>query len=311
MDYSQLPQFLANGVVQGCVFGLLAVGFALVISVTQRFHVAFMSTFAAGAYGTIAARQWLHLQIVPAVLLGCLAAAALGVLLETCIYAPVARRAMSRVGDPLVPVLVVSLGFVTAFQGLLALVSHTAFLSIDLIEPRPVRFGSVALSSLDVATAAVSIVAVLLITAGLRWTRFGRTVRGVRANHEMATVVGVNVAFIYRCVFAIGSLGAGILGICAASKSGATPQMGFNEVFDAFVVAFVAGTARSPIRIGITGVIVGEIVSLASFRFGAAWSSLVLFGILIVYLSFEPLRSQWSWRPRARAPLRAREVEAT
>ena len=63
--------------------------------------------------------------------------------------------------------------------------------------------------------------------------------------------------------FAVASALAAVLGIFSAGQSGATPDMGFDEVFIAFVVAFVAGTSRSPVVIAAAGLVIAEIQSIA------------------------------------------------
>ena len=75
-------QFVANGIVAGSTYGLLAASFALIISVTQRFHIAYVATFAVGAYGAVWGRTTLGLPIGLAIVIGILAAALLGVIIE-------------------------------------------------------------------------------------------------------------------------------------------------------------------------------------------------------------------------------------
>jgi len=47
---ANLLQYLATGIINGSLYALVAIGFALIINVTGRFHIAFSVTFAASAF---------------------------------------------------------------------------------------------------------------------------------------------------------------------------------------------------------------------------------------------------------------------
>ena len=64
------------------------------------------------------------------------------------------------------------------------------------------------------------------------------------------------------------------------------PAMGFNPVIYAFVVAFLAGTARSPIRVFVTGIIVALIEQYSSIWLSARWTQTAVFVVLVLYLTF-------------------------
>jgi branched-subunit amino acid ABC-type transport system permease component len=292
-------QFVANGVVAGSTFGLLAASFALIVSVTRRFHIAYIATFAVGAYGAVWAQSGLHLSIGLCVVVGMAAGALLGVLIEGGIYSQVALRASRRGADPLVPILVVALGATTVVQVTIGMIAGSGFRPLSLIQIQPLRIGGVYLTNFDLVTTGVCWVLVGTLAAWLRYTQHGRTIRGVRANPAMARAVGINVASVHRWVFVVASALAAVLGMLSAGQSGATPGMGFNEVFDAFVVAFVAGTERGPIVIAIAGLVIAEIQSVSAVWIGTQWEPLVVFGVLILYLSVKP------WGPVWNRPLRA------
>ena len=63
------------------------------------------------------------------------------------------------------------------------------------------------------------------------------------------------------------------------------PDMGYNPVIFAFVVAFLAGTASSPIRVFFVGIGVALIEQYASIWLSVRWTQTAVFVVLVIYLS--------------------------
>jgi branched-chain amino acid transport system permease protein len=105
----------------------------------------------------------------------------------------------------------------------------------------------------------------------------------------MAAVVGVNVRRIFLVVFAVGSLIGGVAAVFAGMRFAVRPSMGDTSVFYAFVVAFLAGPSRGPWLVGLVGLLIGLIESLSTLWVTQSQSSLVVFGLLLVWLTWRVL----------------------
>ena len=70
-----LVQLLANGIVNGVLFALLACGFGLVYRSIRVFHIAFGGLFLIASYAFYGAAIWLHLPLWVAMLTGILVGA--------------------------------------------------------------------------------------------------------------------------------------------------------------------------------------------------------------------------------------------
>jgi len=115
---SEVLQALVNGVINGCAYGLLAVGFALILSVTGRFHFAYAFTYALAAFLAAVLERVYGLPLLPAAAAGLAAAAVVGVACDTVVYRPLAERAGS---GAMLAVFVASLGIVIAGENALSL----------------------------------------------------------------------------------------------------------------------------------------------------------------------------------------------
>jgi branched-chain amino acid transport system permease protein len=106
----------------------------------------------------------------------------------------------------------------------------------------------------------------------------------------MSLVVGINPQMVYLTVFALGSFLGGLAAVFDATGTAAVPDMGFNPLFYAFVVAFLAGLGSSPLRVGLVGLSLGLVESWAALFMASQRTSLVVFGILFVYVALRPVQ---------------------
>jgi branched-chain amino acid transport system permease protein len=105
----------------------------------------------------------------------------------------------------------------------------------------------------------------------------------------MAAVIGVDVRKIFLLVFAVASLVGGLAAVFAGMRFAVRPSMGDTSVFYAFVVAFVAGADRAPRLVGLVGLLIGLVESLSTLWVTQSQSSLAVFGLLLVWLTYRVL----------------------
>lgn len=278
----EVAQSVVTGIVNGSAYGLLGAAFALILGVTGRFHFAFSLTFTLTAYVAAVLVGDSGLPLIPALLIGLLAAAALSVLIEQFVYRPLADRAS---GDALLPVFVASLGIVIAGTNAIRLIWGPNTRNLE-------GFPQHAYSVLDVDITLLSLTSVVvaaLLIGALAWmlarTTLGGQIRAVRGNPDMAMAVGIHVRRIFLIVFVIGTLMAGVSAGFDGMKYAVDPEMGSEPVFYAFVVAFLAGVDRSPIVIGLVGVLIGVLESLSTLWLSTNLSAITVFGLLFLFLA--------------------------
>jgi branched-subunit amino acid ABC-type transport system permease component len=284
---SEVLQALVNGVVNGCAYGLLAVGFALILSVTGRFHFAYALTYALAAFLAAVLERVYGVSLLPAAVVGLAAAAVAGVACDTVVYRPLSDRAGS--GAMLV-VFVASLGIVIAGENALALAWGPGPRNLTGIGAHSLSVADATFTTLDV----VSVVVSVALSAGL-WlllsrSGFGRQIKAVRANAQMSTAIGIDVRRVHAAVFAIGSLVGGVAALLYGLKYAASPDMGENAVFYALIVTFLAVSSSSPLRLLAVGVGVGLVERVASLWLSPQLSTGVVFVLLLAFLSHRSLR---------------------
>ena len=121
---------------------------------------------------------------------------------------------------------------------------------------------------------AVVIVATVVISAVMRWTRFGRQVYAVGSNPEAAAILGIPARGVVFAAFALCGLLAGVAGVMWVVEFGTINGTSANGVVLAIVAAVVVGGVNI---FGGSGSVVGAVIGAMFLGFVA--NALILVGL--------------------------------
>jgi branched-chain amino acid transport system permease protein len=297
VSWEAFAQLTANGIFRGAAYGLLGAGFALILGVTGRFHFAYSLTYTLAAYLSFTFWDRVGLPFWPASILGILVAATSGPLIERFIYRPLAERAGATA---LLAVFVASLGIGIAGENLIRLLWGSSSQAFFGPTQEVWSVWRVTFLNFDVYQALTSFLLVAALAAVLKLTSLGRRIKATRVNPELATVIGIDAKNVYLICFAIGSVFAGVAAFWYGVQFTVDPSIGQRPVIFAFVVAFLAGTASSPLRVFAAGIAVGLIEKWSSMFISVRWTETVVFILLLGYLVAKSLEGR-RLLPRLRA----------
>lgn len=243
MSASGLLAQLLNGLASASSLFLVSVGLSLIFGVTRTINFAHGSFYMLGAFIAYSSVDRLspHIGFWPALLLAPLACGALGALTETLLL----RRIYKA------PEL-----FQLLATFALVLVIKDAALWLwgpeELFGPRATGLeGSVEILGRQFPTYDLFLIAVgpcvlLGLTLLLTRTRFGTLVRAATQDREMVGALGVNQAWLFTAVFALGTLLAGLGGTLQLPREPASLEMDMLTIGAAFVVVVVGGMGSIP-----------------------------------------------------------------
>ena len=243
MSASGLLAQLLNGLASASSLFLVSVGLSLIFGVTRTINFAHGSFYMLGAFIAYSSVDLLspHIGFWPALLLAPLACGALGALTETLLL----RRIYKA------PEL-----FQLLATFALVLVIKDAALWLwgpeELFGPRATGLeGSVEILGRQFPTYDLFLIAVgpcvlLGLTLLLTKTRFGTLVRAATQDREMVGALGVNQAWLFTAVFALGTLLAGLGGALQLPREPASLEMDMLTIGAAFVVVVVGGMGSIP-----------------------------------------------------------------
>ncbi len=243
MSASGLLAQLLNGLASASSLFLVSVGLSLIFGVTRTINFAHGSFYMLGAFIAYSSVDVLspHIGFWPALVLAPLACALLGALTEMLLL----RRIYPA------PEL-----FQLLATFALVLVIKDASLWLwgpeELFGPRAQGMeGSVEILGRQFPTYDLFLIAVgpcvlLGLTLLLNKTRFGMLVRAATQDREMVGALGVNQAWLFTAVFALGTLLAGLAGALQLAREPASLEMDMTTIGAAFVIVVVGGMGSIP-----------------------------------------------------------------
>lgn len=243
MSASGLLAQLLNGLASASSLFLVSVGLSLIFGVTRTINFAHGSFYMLGAFIAYSSVDQLspHLGFWPALLLAPLACGVLGAITEMALL----RRIYKS------PEL---FQLLATFALVLVIKDATLWLwgPEELFGPRAAGLeGSIEIlgrqfPSYDLFLIAVGPCVLLGLTLLLTRTRFGTLVRAATQDREMVGALGVNQAWLFTAVFALGTLLAGLGGTLQLPREPASLEADMLTIGAAFVVVVVGGMGSIP-----------------------------------------------------------------
>jgi branched-chain amino acid transport system permease protein len=295
MGFSGLVVQLLNGLVEASSLFMLAAGLSLIFGVTRIVNFAHGSLYMLGlyvaytlvrAFGGTPLGFWVALMAA-SLLVGVLGAAVEIVLLRRIYRAPELFQ------------LLATFALVLVFNDMALWLWGPE----DLLGPlAPGLSGSIRILGRYFPSYDLLLVFVGPAVLGLLWmlltrTRWGTYVRAATQDREMLGALGVNQAWLFTSVFALGALLAGLGGALQIPRIPADLTLDLSSIGDAFVVVVVGGMGSIP-GAYVAALIIAELkalcvalgtVSLAGFTFALPKLTLVLeFVFMAVVLVFRP-----------------------
>jgi branched-chain amino acid transport system permease protein len=286
-------QQIINGLTIGSVYALIALGYTMVYGVLEMINFAHGDVYMVGSFlgllvlalmGPSASLVGGSVALVLALtLLGAMAGCALlGVGIERLAYRPV--RGTSRLA-PLIAALGVSL-FLQNAAMLIVGTRPKAF--PPLIEKHLYHVAGAVFTNLQVLILAASLGLMLLLDQFVRRTRWGRAMRAVAQDAEVASFMGVEVNTVVILTFLIGSVLAGGAGIMVGLYYGIVDFfMGYIAGLKAFTAAVLGGIGNLRGAM-LGGLLLGLAESFGAGFIGAQWRDVIAFAVLITVLVFRP-----------------------
>lgn len=247
---------VANGVLVGSMYALIALGFVLIYKATDAINFAqgefvmFAGFLAAAAIGLAGLPWW---GGVIAAVIGMIA---LGFGLERVVLRPL-------LGRPIIAVIMATIGLAAVLRGAATLAFGAGIQTIPLpIETTPIKIGPLLLPPLELVGAGVS----LLFLAGFAWfflkSRIGVAMRAVADNQQVALAMGINVRRYFALAWALGGVVSALGGVLWGAMLAVDNQLALVGL-KVFPVVILGGL-DSIVGAVVGGLIVGVVENLAA-----------------------------------------------
>ena len=289
-----LAELLTGGLAIGCVYSLVALGFAMIIRATGIIHFAQGELLMLGSMSGLST-LWLlpKLPAVAVLVCGMVASGVLAVAMEFLVYRPLRLRRVA-----LMNVITATVGMsILCINASRILWGSEPLRYPELFSTSAYRFAGVPISPQLVWIMVFGVVLMGLLQAFLKYTRTGLVMQAVAQDAEVAQLMGANLTRMMLYTFAIAGMMAGAAGVMFGSLFFSFFEMGFLLVIKGFVAATLGGLG-SLAGAMLGGILFGLIETFSAVYVSSAYKDAIGMVLLIAILLFLPSGLVGLWKAR-------------
>ena len=278
----QFLQLVISGIAQGCIYGLIALGFVLIYKATETVSFAQGEMMMLGAFAGLALMTALGFAFwitIPAVML---AMAVFGVLLERVVIRPI-------LGQPAFSIVMLTIGIGYVARGLITMIPGIGTETHTLPVPykdQISNWNGLIINWEQMAIIAATAVLCALLFVMFRYSKMGIAMQAASQNQLAAYYMGIPVKRLNGLVWGLSAAVAAIAGLLLAPITFVQANMGFIGL-KAFPAAVVGGFGSLPGAI-VGGIIIGLVESLSGFYLPEGVKDIAAYVVVLVMLMVKP-----------------------
>lgn len=278
----QILQLLISGIAQGCIYGLIALGFVLIYKATETVSFAQGELMMLGAFGGLAGMTLLGFPYWLSVICAIAGMAVFGVLLERVVIRPI-------LGQPAFSIVMLTIGIGYVARGLITMIPNIGTETHTLPVPYKDQIWKVGGLVLNVeqmvVIAATGVLCAVLFTV-FKYSKIGVAMQASSQNQLAAYYMGIPVKRINGLVWGLAAAVAAIAGLLLAPITFVHANMGFIGL-KAFPAAVVGGFGSLPGAI-VGGLIIGIVESFSGFYLPDGFKDIAAYVVVLVMLMVKP-----------------------
>lgn len=290
-------QQIVNGLVQGSIYALVALGYTMVYGIMGLINFAHGEVVMIGTLVAITVTGLLAAAGMPVGIAGLcglvvsiLSCMAIGWSLERVAYRPLR-------GSPRLTPLITAIGMSIVLQNLAMILWGRNYMTFPPLLPKVnFEFAGAHFTLVQVVIVLLSAAMMTGLVLLVYRTKLGMAMRATAQNPAVASLMGVNINRVISAAFVIGSALAAVAGVMVGSYyEVAHYQMGFILGLKAFTAAVLGGIGNL-VGAMVGGVLLGIIEALGAGYIGdltggflgSHYQDIFAFAVLIVVLMFKP-----------------------
>jgi branched-chain amino acid transport system permease protein len=280
-----VAQNLVYGILLGALYGLAAVGIAMVFGVTKFLNVAHGELLMFGGYGCYWLFKLLGLDPFLSLPLTILFLLLIGVVLYQLLFV---RMVKLPEEEKIKTTMLIGFGLTLIFQntalllwtaddrGITTAYSGASFILLG------VRFPYVRIAGL-----VISLVCLFALQQFLRRSYTGKAIRATVEDWEAASLAGIDVRKVYLISFLLGTALAGVAGALVSVSFSVEPSMGMHWTLKSLIVMVLGGVGNF-MGTFVGGILLGATESLTAFFISSNYRQVVGLILFLLILIFRP-----------------------
>jgi len=280
-----LVQNLVFGVLLGALYGLAAVGIAMVFGVTKILNVAHGELMMLGGYATF----WLFFLYDLDPFISLIFSVIFLVLIGFVLYRVLFARTIKLPEEEKIKnTMLIGFGLTLILQNI-ALLLWTA----DDRGITTAYFGAafsilgVRFPYVRVAGLLIALICILALQLFLRRTYLGKAIRATVEDWEAASLVGIDIQRVYMISFLIGAALAGVAGTLVLMSFSVDPAMGMHWTLKSLIVMVLGGVGNF-VGTFVAGILLGVTESATAFYISGNYRQVVGLVLFLLVLIFRP-----------------------
>ncbi|MGQ3672188.1 branched-chain amino acid ABC transporter permease [Xanthobacter sp. TB0136] len=267
------------GLSLGAQYALLALGFTLIFGILGVVNFAHGGFYLLGGYAAYCGVSMLGLPYPVAVILATLVTAALGYIFELLLLERVVEDHLATLILTLGLYLVMGTGVVLAFGPDAPLFQFPV--------QGVLRFGGIYLPLANLIVFVICFIALGLTWALIYRTNFGRSMRALSEDRDVAVALGIRARLMFPLAFALATGLAGMTGALVTPILSLTPHVGDPVLAASFLVVILGGLGSLG-GATIAAFLVGLVEAYAAVYLGGSKGALLLFILVLIVLLVKP-----------------------
>lgn len=278
----QFVQLVISGIAQGCIYGLIALGFVLIYKATETVSFAQGELMMLGAFGGLAGMTMAGFPYWLAIVSAVLAMGVFGLALERLVIRPI-------LGQPAFSVVMLTIGIGYVARGIITMIPDIGTETHAL--PVPYKdmvwnVGPLVLNVEQMVVIGATAVLCALLFALFRYSKLGIAMQAASQNQLAAYYMGIPVARLNGLVWGLAAAMASVAGLLLAPITFVHANMGFIGL-KAFPAAVVGGFGSLPGAI-VGGLVIGVVESLSGFYLPDGFKDTAAYIVVLIMLMVRP-----------------------
>ena len=278
----QFLQLVISGIAQGCIYGLIALGFVLIYKATETVSFAQGELMMLGAFLGLALMTMLGLPFWLSVLASVAAMGLFGVLAERAVIRPI-------LGQPAFSIVMLTFGIGYLARGLITMIPAIGTETHTL--PVPYKDQVIKLGELVLNVELLVIIGVTVLLCGalfalFRYSKIGIAMQASSQNQLAAYYMGIPVQRLNGLVWGLAAAVAAVAGLLLAPITFVHANMGFIGL-KAFPAAVVGGFGSLPGAI-VGGLVIGIVEALSGFYLPEGFKDVAAYVVVLIMLMVKP-----------------------
>ena len=277
-----LFQVLLDGMLNGMLYALVAVGLCLIWGVMDVINFAHGEYLMAAMYVS----YWLGYLAKIDPLLSTIAAGAFIFILGALTYKLIIRYTK---GKPPLSALLATFGLALLIKNfcLNRFSPNFRILSGSWLGDKTFHLGSVIVPVPQLVAAVLSLTVIGLVYLMIRSTRFGWAVQATAMDRDAAELMGINTEKVYILVFGIGGATVGIAGGIMPTYLAVHPEVGSMFGLIAFVCVAMGGFGSIPGAL-LAAIFIGVVEALGGYYIAPVFKYVAVFGLYLSVVFLRP-----------------------